>query len=220
MNRLNWIVAVSAAAAICGVANANTYAGSDWTLNYNLNGQIELDSGSFISFSTGNQTVLGVSATDLFGPDPGANFLPILPDVGAMDLYEIDYNGNAVLGDVGDRLKRVYGDDLGETALVIDGATMAWMNPILSNYMIEISLMQISATINLKNGARVYDLRDGKGFWLEGNVYAKPGSDMEDGTIAASSKFNLTRAVPEPGSIAAIATGLVSLIGFRNRRRS
>jgi hypothetical protein len=41
MNRFNWIAAVSVAAPVCAVANANTFAGSYWTLNYNLSGQFE-----------------------------------------------------------------------------------------------------------------------------------------------------------------------------------
>jgi len=196
-------------------AAANTYAGSDWILDYNLNGQIEL-SASLIDFASGNQS-MPVTALDIPG---GANFAITLPIPLAIDMYEVDWNGNSALGDIGDRLLRVYGDDPGELPVVIDGTFLAWMNPVLADYDLEITLARISTTIMAKNGPRVYELRDGKGFVLEGYAWAKPGTGRESGTLAASSKFFLTRPVPEPSTVAGLAIGLTTLLSLRARRRA
>jgi len=196
-------------------AFANTYAGSDWVLETDMNGQIEL-SGSFIDFASG-QVTTGVTAYDTPG---GAHFSMLMPLPLGLLLYEVDWNGNAILGDIGDRLLRVYGDDPDETPIFIDGVVLAWMEPALADYDLEIRLLRVSTTIKAKNGDRVYELRDGKGFILEGMAWAKAGSGREDGYLAASSKFFLTRPVPEPHAIAGVFLGFAALLGARTRRRA
>lgn len=217
MNRSLTIAGISAIAAIASItgAFANTYAGNDWTLNYNLNGQIEL-SDSFIDFSTGNVTANNVVASDIVG---GANLGLNMPFFNAIDMYEEDSNSNFTVGDVGDKLRRVYGDDMAEAPILVDGSTLAWMNPLLANYDLEITEALLTSTIKLKSGARVYDLRDGKGFVLSGMAWAKEGTDVESGSFTASSKFNLTRPVPEPSTVAGLLGGLTSLVSLRARRR-
>jgi len=194
---------------------ANTYAGSDWILETDMNGQIELSAG-FIDFASG-QVSTAVTAYDIPG---GAKFSMLMPIPLSLELYEVDWNGNWVLGDVGDRLLRVYGDDPGETPIVIDGSALAWMNPVLADYDLQIQLLRVSTTIMAKNGNRVYQLRDGKGFILEGMAWAKPGTGRENGYLAASSKFFLTRPVPEPHAIAGVALGFAAVLGARARRRA
>lgn len=196
-------------------AFANTYAGSDWGLETDMNGQIEL-SGGFIEFASG-QVSTGVTGYDIAG---GAQFSMLMPLPISLELWEVDWNGNMILGDVGDRLVRVYGDDPGEPSIFIDGAVLAWMNPDLADYDLEIQYLRLSLTINARNGSRVYELRDGKGFIMEGMAWAKAGTGREDGYLAASSKFFLTRPVPEPQAIAGVLLGLAALVGTGARRRS
>lgn len=197
-------------------AFTNTYAGSDWILETDMNGQIEL-SGSFIDFASG-QVTTGVTALDIGG---GAFFSMLMPLPLGLNLYEVDWNGNSTLGDIGDRLFRVYGDDdPGEPPIFIDGVTLAWMNPDLADYDLEIRLLRVSTTITAKSGNRVYELRDGKGFILEGLAWAKPGTGRENGYLAASSKFFLTRPVPEPHAIVGVLLGFAALLGTRARRRT
>jgi hypothetical protein len=208
-----------ATAALAAVTiQANTYAGSDWILEYNVNGQIEL-SADLIDFESG--TVLrSVTLEDIAGPDPGALCILDMPFVYSVPLYETDSNGSGILGDLGDRLRNMYGDDPGELPYMIDGADLAWMNPVLADYDLEVQLAVVTAEITAKNGERVYELRDGRGFILEGEAFAKDGTGREDGYLAASSKFFLTRAVPEPTPIAALAVGFSSVVAYRVRRRA
>jgi len=208
-----------AACVTCAVAaQANTYSGSDWKLQYNMNGQIELLDG-FISFWSGNVVNSPVTAMDLTIPEPGANFLLGMPFFDEVSLFEVDANSNFTVGDIGDKLKRVYGDDMEEAPILIDGATIAWMNPVLGDYNLEITDALLTTTIMGKNANRVYDLRDGKGFVLEGMAYAKEGTGRESGSFTASSKFILTRAVPEPSALAGLAAGFTSVVGLVTRRR-